>query len=108
MKVAGAGLRAPGAQHRLLLRRAQAGDRRLALEPRQPQRVQGPNSQLLPLPEKSPSCSPQTNLLQTSSVLLTPVAHVTGLQLQQVGQGLSRDGKALKLAFQHWIEAVST
>jgi hypothetical protein len=28
--------------------------------------------------------------------------------LQQVGQGLSRDGKALKLAFQHWIEAVST
>jgi hypothetical protein len=26
----------------------------------------------------------------------------------QVGQGLSRDGKALKLAFQHWIEAVST
>uniref|UniRef100_A0A0E0BNZ7 Uncharacterized protein n=1 Tax=Oryza glumipatula TaxID=40148 RepID=A0A0E0BNZ7_9ORYZ len=24
-----------------------------------------------------------------------------------VGQGLSRDGKALKLAFQHWIEAVS-
>jgi hypothetical protein len=28
--------------------------------------------------------------------------------LQQVGKGLSRDGKALKLAFQHWIEAVST
>ena len=30
------------------------------------------------------------------------------LSLMQVGQGLSRDAKALKLAFQHWIEAVST
>ncbi|RLN28239.1 IQ domain-containing protein IQM3-like [Panicum miliaceum] len=27
-------------------------------------------------------------------------------KLQKVGQGLSRDGKALKLAFQHWIEAI--
>jgi hypothetical protein len=26
----------------------------------------------------------------------------------QVGQGLSKDAKARKLAFQHWIEAVST
>jgi hypothetical protein len=25
-----------------------------------------------------------------------------------VGQGLSKDAKARKLAFQHWIEAVST
>ncbi|GJN13778.1 hypothetical protein PR202_gb00522 [Eleusine coracana subsp. coracana] len=30
------------------------------------------------------------------------------LNASKVGQGLSRDGKALKLAFQHWIEAVST
>ena len=30
------------------------------------------------------------------------------LRLMQVGQGLSKDAKALKLAFQHWIEAVST
>lgn len=28
--------------------------------------------------------------------------------LTQVGHGLSRDAKALKLAFEHWIEAVST
>lgn len=25
---------------------------------------------------------------------------------EQVGKGLSKDAKALKLAFQHWIEAV--
>jgi hypothetical protein len=30
------------------------------------------------------------------------------LTLMQVGQGLSKDAKARKLAFQHWIEAVST
>ncbi|XP_066359267.1 IQ domain-containing protein IQM3-like [Miscanthus floridulus] len=29
-----------------------------------------------------------------------------GLNASKVGQGLSRDGKALKLAFQHWIEAI--
>ncbi|XP_062182853.1 IQ domain-containing protein IQM3-like [Phragmites australis] len=28
------------------------------------------------------------------------------LNASKVGQGLSRDGKALKLAFQHWIEAI--
>jgi hypothetical protein len=28
--------------------------------------------------------------------------------LTQVGHGLSREAKALKLAFEHWIEAVST
>jgi len=28
--------------------------------------------------------------------------------LTQVGHGLSREDKALKLAFEHWIEAVST
>ena len=108
MKVAGAGLRAPRAQHRLLLRRAQAGDRRLALEPRQPQRIQGPPNcyhyqrKVPPVHHQKPICFKV--LLQSS------VAHVTGLHcnLQQVGQGLSRDGKALKLAFQHWIEAVST
>ena len=27
---------------------------------------------------------------------------------EQVGKGLSKDSKAQKLAFQHWIEAVST
>jgi len=42
MQVASAGLRAAQPQHRLLLRRAQAGDGRLALEPRRPQRIQGP------------------------------------------------------------------
>ena len=39
--MASAGLRAAQPQHRLLLRRPGAGDRRLALEPRQPQRIQG-------------------------------------------------------------------
>lgn len=29
------------------------------------------------------------------------------LSLRQVGKGLSLDAKAQKLAFQHWIEAVS-
>ena len=41
IKVASAGLRAAQPQHRLLLRRPGAGDRRLALEPRQPQRIKG-------------------------------------------------------------------
>jgi hypothetical protein len=30
------------------------------------------------------------------------------MYLTQVGHGLSREPKALKLAFEHWIEAVST
>jgi len=53
--------------------------------------------------QKNPSCP----LLHQEKKRFSPfVAHVACLQ--QVGQGLSRDGKALKLAFQHWIEAVST
>lgn len=29
------------------------------------------------------------------------------MRMTQVGHGLSREAKALKLAFEHWIEAVS-
>lgn len=42
MQVASAGLRAAQPEHRLLFRQTRAGDGRLALEPRRPQRIQGP------------------------------------------------------------------
>jgi hypothetical protein len=103
MKVASAGLRAAQPQHRLLLRRTQARDRRLALEPRQPQCIQGALQLLPEETEKSLMSSSPEKKNDFCPLLLLNVAC-----LQQVGQGLSRDGKALKLAFQHWIEAVST
>ena len=55
--------------------------------------------------QKSPSC-PLLFFARKLTEFSPFVVHVACLQ--QVGQGLSRDGKALKLAFQHWIEAVST
>lgn len=42
-----------------------------------------------------------------NGALLRSCAHHTIINLQ-VGQGLSKDAKARKLAFQHWIEAVRT
>lgn len=120
MKVASAGIRAAQPQHRLLLRRTHAGDGRLALEPGHPQCIQGLKSQLPSFKKFVIFCPPfspesDSNSLWTFSlekkkffIDFQNTLVMSVLLWQQVGQGLSRDGKALKLAFQHWIEAVST